>query len=194
MDGSPIVLPSNVVGLPGSGRESRLLGPGEWKVCWSNEPRRMVVLHRLSPLPSWADDEWVPEGAEGWLTQDVACRAVLEVALKKGWEVDQVDEALGEGVKAWAMNPQRVMHHPGQSKNDLVLSYEAVRAHIVAGGRLRDVPIVTVEIVARYFGLEIWRYWLHKEVQEHGPFEGEYADLVGDLWTNAPATQMERVQ
>ena len=184
MSDAPLVLPSSVAKVLETQRETRLLGAGKWKVVWCEEPaRRIQVIHVELPRPAWATDEWTPDGADSWFLQDVACRAVLQVFVGKlGWECAQVDEAMGEGIEAWAANPQRTMGGGTSGKNDLVLSYEAVRAHIVGGGRLRDVPIKTVEVVAEHFGLSIWYFWLQREVARWGPFEGEYADLVGDLW------------
>ena len=160
-------------------RESKGLAPHTWKVVWSNEPKHIAVQHITEPKPAWAQYEFTPD--YGPLCEDIACRAVLRTFVAEGWDADQVDEALGEAVRGWALNPQRLMR--GSGKSELVVCYEAVRTHLVNGGRLRDCPLNVVKVVGENFGLNQWRHWLQAEVEQYGPFEGEWHELVNDCWT-----------
>ena len=195
MSDAPKVLPSEAVSAPAVPRETGLLGAGEWKVAWRHEPRRICVMHLLLPKPDWADAQWVPEGADSWLMQDVACRAVLKAFTAGGYDPVAVDDCMGEAIAAWAHNPQRAMYRPGslEPENNLIRSYEAMRAHIVGGGRFRDLPVELCEVVGAYFGFETWLAWLHREKERHGPFTGVHAELVQDLWSEGAAA-LPRVQ
>ena len=187
---------------PALARETGLLGAGEWVVVWRHEPKRIGIQHIMLPKPEWADEEWVPEGADSWLMQDVACRAVLKTFTAAGYDPWAVDDCMGEAIEAWAANPQRAMYKPGSEAgeeaakrpwNELMRCYEAMRAHITGGGRFRDLPVELCEVVGANFGFETWLAWLHREKEKYGPFEGVHADLVQDLWSEN-AVQLPRVQ
>ena len=178
MNGSPIILPSNVTDLL---PRDPLLKANEWKCVWRNaEPRRIRIVARWRPKPDWAQHEWEP-----WydaLNEDTACRAVLRTFVAEGWEPEMVDDAMGEAIALWAANPQRTMSKPMGDKNDLIRCYHAVRSHLVDGGRLRDCPVNVVTIVAENMGLARWRHWLQAEVEQHGAFTGVFKELTEDCW------------
>lgn len=161
----------------------------EWAVAFAQEPKRRVrIVSRHDPKPSWAEQKWCPPHVA--MTEDVACRAVLRVLVSEGYDPEMVDQALGEGVQAWHDNPQRVMWAGG--KNKLLDSFNAVSAHLSQGGRLRDVPVPIVERVGNAFGLETFAPFILLEQGQEGPFPPPYDDLVGDLWTQAPADALPR--
>ena len=188
--GSAIVLPSNVAVI--RGRQNAMLLAGEWKVVWRNEePRRIAFIHHLLPKPHWAEHEWQPP--HDAFTEDVACRAVLRTFVAEGWEAQEVDDEMGQSIRGWASNPQRTMSKPQGGKNDLIRCYEATRAHLLDGGRLRDVPVNVVQMVAENMGLSRWRHWLQAEVEQYGPFEGEYKELVEDCWRESGDDDMKRL-
>ena len=178
VNGSPLVLPANVADL--LPREP-MLKAHEWKLVWRNaDPRRVQVVARWRPRPDWATHEYEP--VYDSLNEDTACRAILRTFVSEGWEVEAIDDAMGEAIATWAANPQRTMSRPLGDKNDLVRCYNAVRSHLVDGGRLRDVPVNVAEVVGQNFGFHIWRHWLQAELEQFGPFPEPYRSLVEDLW------------
>ena len=187
---SPLVLTGSAVSKLAVARESKMLMPHTWKVVWRNEdPRHMAVIHVTEPKPLWAQHEFEPD--YGPLCEDIACRAILRTFVAEGWDASQVDDALGEAVKGWSLNPQRLMR--GSGKSELVVCYEAVRAHLVDGGRLRDCPMNVVAVVAENFGLSQWRHWLQAEVEQFGPFTGQWKELTEDCWKTHQGGDIKRV-
>ena len=180
----------SVVELPASdGGYDEMLGFGEWAVVWRNQdPQRFMVQRIEEHKPDWAEHRFVPEHTP--ITEDVACQSLIRVFVSMGWDADMIDEAMGARIKAWAGNPQRVGELQG--KNRLMASYSAVKSHFAQGGRLVDVPYPVAETVFKTFGAEIFRAYIDMELKDFGAFPPPYADLVSDLWTVQPATQMPR--
>ena len=157
-----------------------LLGPGEWAVVWTEgPPRRIECIPRAHSTPAWAEHRWTPDQAHP-LTEGTMCRGVLQTFVRHGWEPDQIDDALGQSVEAWARNPMRLPRAGGS--NELVVSYHALRAHLSKGLPLRFAPIRTVEIVYEAFGAVLWEHVVALEIQKMGPFPAEWNELIGDLW------------
>lgn len=189
MNDSPIVLPSNVMRVRAA-REG-LLKRHEWKVCWRHaHPRRVEVIHVVRPCPDWAEEEWSPPYHDN--SEEIACRAVLRTLVSKGFEAEMVDDAMGEAIESWADHPSRVMEH-GLAKNQLMSAYNAVSAHLANGGRFRDIPIHTCEMVCQELGAELWAPHLVRELSEFGPFPQRYHDLIEDLWTRIGEDQLGRI-
>ena len=65
-------------------------------------------------------------------------------------------------------------------------AYNAVRAHLSAGGRLRDVPLQTVELVYNTFGGQLWNHVIDLEQREFGPFPVQWRDLIGGYVVAGP--------
>ena len=189
VNGSPTVIPSGVATLVP--RENRMLGPNEWKVVWRNaEPRRMRIVDRLYSKPEWAEHEWEP--FYDALNEDTACRAVLRTFVAEGWEPEEVDDEMGQAIGSWAANPQRIMRQSG--KNQLIACYHSIRAHLVDGGRLRDVPINVVTVVAEHMGLSRWRHWIQSEYEQYGEFPKAYKDVIEDCWRAEGSDDTRRVE
>ena len=177
MSKSPIVLPEGAVGYDHAPAE--LFKAGERKVAWHEDPKRVEIVSVHQPRPIWAQHEWTPDNRPGF--EDIACRAVLRTLVAQGFEADMVDDALGKAVAMWAGHPSRTMEWGG-FRNQLMAAYNATMAHLSQGGRLRDMPVVTAEMVFTEFGSQVFSRWLVEEYREYGEFPEPYRSLVEDLW------------
>lgn len=176
-EGSPIVLPESVREKDASPR--KLFEAGEWKVAWRNDPKRVEVVSVNEPRPIWAHVEWQPLSTPGY--EDIACRAVLRTLVAQGFEAEMVDDAMGKAIAMWAGHPSRTMEHGG-FENQLMAAFNALMAHLSQGGRFRDAPIHTCEMVCAEFGSQVFSRWLVQERIEFGEFPPRYRELVEDLW------------
>ena len=174
---SPLILPEGV--REGDGGSTALFEPGEWKVCWRMKPKRVQVIAVSEPRPVWAEHEWQPESRPGF--EDIACRAVLRALIAQGFEADMVDDAMGRAIRLWANHPSRTMEWGG-FRNQLMAAFNATMAHLSQGGRLRDMPVVTAEMVFTEFGSQPFSRWLVEEYREYGAFPEPYRSLIEDLW------------
>ena len=188
MSKSPIVLPEGVLDKDAAPRE--LFVAGEWKVAWRDQPKRVEIISVHEPRPIWAQHEWQPDNRPG--LEDIACRAVLRALVAQGFEAEMVDDALGKAVQMWAGHPSRTMEWGG-FRNQLMAAFNATMAHLSQGGRLRDMPIVTAEMVFTEFGSQIFSRWLVEEYREYGAFPEPYRSLVEDLWDGPFSREQARL-
>ena len=160
-----------------------------WSVAFSNEPKRVQVVFDGDPTPEWAEQTYYPDDLS-IITEDVVIRGILRTFINHGFDMQMVNDAF-RVIPSWDGN---IINNFGGDRDHLVRVYTTIQNHLARGGRIRDVPILTLEIFGNAFGLEMFRPYFHKEVIRHGAFTPEYQDVLNDLWTTNPAKELPRVQ
>ena len=161
----------------------------KWRVAFSNNPKRVQVVFDGEPTPEWEHEMYEPDNLN-IITEDVEIRGILRTFINYGFDVKQVQDALMV-IPSWDNNP---LNNFCGDRNHLVRVYTNLQNHLARGGRIRDVPILTLEIFGEAFGLEILRPYFAKEAVRFGPFSPEYRDVLNDMWSISPSKELPRVR